>query len=955
MRFLALFLLAGSSLWAEVSFSTGQAARLVVGQTTFTAQDYGASSSLLGAVSGVAYTGDMLFVADGNRLSALPQNQRVLIFRNLSQQLPAPLAEIPQSADDQCPACRGEATVVLGQTSFEVDPEEALKPTAADSFRTPVGVHSDGIRVAVADTDNNRVLIWNSIPSVNGKAADVVLGQKDFTSNLSTGFNPRADSLRGPQGVWLQDNRLFVADTGNNRVLIWDPVPTQNGQPADLVLGQKDFTSFVQPDLTKAELEPKANTMLTPVSVTSDGRRLFVTDLGHNRVLIWNAIPSTNQQAADIVIGQPDMESAIANNSRALCDPIPQEKTEGGEEPAEIFPLRCAATLNFPRFALSDGQRLFIADGGNDRVLVFNSLPSQNGARADAVLGQLSDQLNLTSDSAFPEDVAAAGVIRTPSALAWDGVNLYVTDPFNRRVMVFTMADQKLPNTAVRNAASFEVFAVGAVLIGGEIQKDDEITVTVQEEREYKYKVKENDELANVVDGLVDAINEGPEGAGDPDVLAIANRGALAIIVQAKMAGSAGNSVSLKVSTSDAAKLTASTSGATLRGGGEASKIAPGTIVTLVGDGLADEPEAAPPGEPVLPRELGGVKVYFDGIEAPLFYVSPKQINAQIPVEVFDRQSVSAYVRTTHADGTVSASNAVAVPIVQFNPGLFGQPGGDIRPAVALHSSSHATGIVLIDGSVAAGDIASIRIAGEDQDGDGEPDHGVRVYSYTVTQEDDNLANPKDENGNSAGTLATRLAAQRNIMNGLINLINEGDPEVMAEPTGQWARIILKARRPGPEFNGLEYGVEVRGKDSSTEASVILTDTTDTLCCANEAGALVTAANPALPGEIVTVYATGLGLVEPDEARDEQKTGEIYRGPVLNKAIEFVSSQVGGKTANVLNTGLVPGSVGLYQVDLQLLAGLETNPLAAATISQGFFTSNIVTIPVFNPNQDEEE
>ena len=31
--------------------------------------------------------------------------------------------------------------------------------------------------------------------------------------------------------------------------------------------------------------------MLSPVSVTSDGMRLFVTDLGFNRVLIFNSHP----------------------------------------------------------------------------------------------------------------------------------------------------------------------------------------------------------------------------------------------------------------------------------------------------------------------------------------------------------------------------------------------------------------------------------------------------------------------------------------------------------------------------------------------------------------------------------------------------------------------------------------------------------------------------------------
>ena len=63
---------------------------------------------------------------------------------------------------------------------------------------------------------------------------------------------------------------------------------------ADHVLGQPNLTTYVQPDLTKANLGATASNMEDPVSVTSDGVRLYVTDLGHNRVMIWNKIPTTD-------------------------------------------------------------------------------------------------------------------------------------------------------------------------------------------------------------------------------------------------------------------------------------------------------------------------------------------------------------------------------------------------------------------------------------------------------------------------------------------------------------------------------------------------------------------------------------------------------------------------------------------------------------------------------------
>src|SRR6202012_1212731 len=82
-------------------------------------------------------------------------------------------------------------------------------------------------------------------PTASNRSADVVLGQADFSSNLANrGANaPRADTLNWCYGVTIVDGRLFVADSGNRRVLMWDRIPMVNGVSADLVLGQRDFTT----------------------------------------------------------------------------------------------------------------------------------------------------------------------------------------------------------------------------------------------------------------------------------------------------------------------------------------------------------------------------------------------------------------------------------------------------------------------------------------------------------------------------------------------------------------------------------------------------------------------------------------------------------------------------------------------------------------------------------------
>ena len=257
-------------LGLAADFVTGQGARLVIGQSTFTAQQPGTSDILLGAVGGIAYANGILFAADANRTGMIPVNNRVLEFP--TKDFPGPLDTIrPFIA--RCAVCVGKASVVLGQPDF-VSNTNSISQTG---LRLPTAVATDGTILAVADTANNRIMIWKSIPTTINQPADIELGQPDFKTVLQ-GAQQVVDnkSLRSPQGVWIQNGKLFVADTQNHRVLIWNSIPTQNRQPADVVLGQANFNVAFQPDLIKGSTDAHANTLLNPVAVSSDGIRLYV-------------------------------------------------------------------------------------------------------------------------------------------------------------------------------------------------------------------------------------------------------------------------------------------------------------------------------------------------------------------------------------------------------------------------------------------------------------------------------------------------------------------------------------------------------------------------------------------------------------------------------------------------------------------------------------------------------
>ncbi len=84
--------------------------------------------------------------------------------------------------------------------------------------------------------------------------------------------------------------------------------------------------------------------MLSPTSVTSDGTRLFVTDLGYNRVLIWNTIPTTNQAPANVEIGQSGHDANDLRTTPRTC----ARRMEPIATGPLTYPARCALHSELP-------------------------------------------------------------------------------------------------------------------------------------------------------------------------------------------------------------------------------------------------------------------------------------------------------------------------------------------------------------------------------------------------------------------------------------------------------------------------------------------------------------------------------------------------------------------------------------------------------------------------------
>ena len=113
------------------------------------------------------------------------------------------------------------------------------------------------------------------------------------------------------------------------------------------------------------------------------------------------------------------------------------------------------------------------------------------------------------------------------------------------------------------------------------------------------------------------------------------------------------------------------------RGTTPQSGVAPGGIVSIFGVNLATDTLVAPDG--MLPQTLGGLTVRVGDRLLPLFFVSPQQINAQMP----DDMAAGNQVLTISPAGAPEVRAAFTV--VRNAPGLFPVATNGQAMAMAIH------------------------------------------------------------------------------------------------------------------------------------------------------------------------------------------------------------------------------------------------------------------------------
>jgi DNA-binding beta-propeller fold protein YncE len=287
--------------------------------------------------------------------------------------------------------------------------------------RSPGGVlDSTYNRLFIADGANNRVLVFtlNSSNQISSKTAAYVLGQATFTTCAAA---TTASGMSNPGGMDFDaaNNRLFVADTGNNRVLVFSTSSITNGMNASYELGQPSGANA----FTTATAATSASGISAPTDVKYDSTntRLFVADAANNRVLVFSTSSIANGESASYELGQASGGTAFTT------------ATAGDTQSGLTTPVGLAYD--------SADTLLHVADSGNSRTLVFNVATGSiaNGENATSVLGQTS----FTTGSANGGGTTSQSVLSAPSGLAYDSTNnrLFVGDTSNNRDLVFSTAN----------------------------------------------------------------------------------------------------------------------------------------------------------------------------------------------------------------------------------------------------------------------------------------------------------------------------------------------------------------------------------------------------------------------------------------------------------------------------------------------------------------------------------
>jgi uncharacterized protein (TIGR03437 family) len=411
----------------------------------------------------------------------------------------------------------GQPAVGFSSTNPNVvEGREFLNPAAVvvDRSSTPQALF-------VSDLGNNRVLGWrNAATFANGAPADIVIGQVDKVSTQPLGpGTARPTGLSSPGALAVDSNgNLYVADTGNNRILRFSKPFASEEDPKvpNMVIGQPNFSSGTgnQPGLSERTLFFSTASAVARTGLAFDAQgNLWASDPLNHRLLRYPVAAltaGTSQPAADLVLGQPNFTTNTAPgqnqaarlNKGVLSTPsgvavdslgnvfvadglsravVYTPSFFNGKEASRLLGVAILeagqAFTNQLNVASAEGvflagDRPGIADPTLHRILVFDALrewPAETEAQpsppARIVIGQADFTSNRRNRDAAE---ASASSLNAPVSAFFSGTELFVADSGNHRVLVFPQVASNAAATRVLGQLNF-TFSAPNLVEGGEL------------------------------------------------------------------------------------------------------------------------------------------------------------------------------------------------------------------------------------------------------------------------------------------------------------------------------------------------------------------------------------------------------------------------------------------------------------------------------------------------------
>lgn len=130
--------------------------------------------------------------------------------------------------------------------------------------------------------------------------------------------------------------------------------------------------------------------------------------------------------------------------------------------------------------------------------------------------------------------------------------------------------------------------------------------------------------------------------------------------------------------------------------------ISPGEFIAIYGSGLSTQTLVAPP---PYPTSLGGVSVTIGGLPAPLYLVSPGQVNCLIPYGISTTAGVTPLVVTNG----VTPSNTANIPVAATSPAIFSNNLTGLGEGAIVHLSG---ALVSASSPAVAGETLTLYLTG---------------------------------------------------------------------------------------------------------------------------------------------------------------------------------------------------------------------------------------------------